>query len=121
MYVSWNLIIGKSYQTANLIGNLFFMISTIIIAVSINHVRFRLIKQEFKSRTELQKTQNSLWTEMELAKRIQTSLLPDKNSIGNYETAGIMLPAAEVGGDYYDIIETRAGEQWIAISNPGSS
>ena len=117
LYVLWNLMIGKTYQMSNLIGNLFFMISTMIIAVSINHVRFMLIMQEFNSRSDLQDARDSLWTEMELAKRIQTSLLPDQNGISNYEISGIMIPAAEIGGDYYDIIETRSGEQWIAIGD----
>lgn len=116
-YVLWNVFLGGPYQTTNLTSNLFFMISTVIIAVSINHVRFRLIMQEFISRLDLMDAQNALWTEMELAKRIQTSLLPDTHSIGNYEIAGIMLPAADVGGDYYDIIETKAGERWVTIGD----
>ena len=28
-----------------------------------------------------------------------------------------MLPAKEVGGDYYDIIETDAGDRWVAIGD----
>ena len=116
-YTTWNLLIDKPYELSNLIGNLFFMTSTLIITVSINHVRFRLIRQEFFSRTDLQNARDSLWTEMELAKKIQMSLLPILNSMSNYDIAGIMLPTAEVGGDYYDIIETRAGEQWIAIGD----
>ncbi len=116
-YMLWNVFMGGPYETTNMISNLFFMTSTVIIAVSINHVRFRLIKQEFTLRSDLQSAQNALWTEMELAKRIQTSLLPDTERIGNYEVAGTMLPATEVGGDYYDIIETRAGERWVAIGD----
>lgn len=117
LYLIWNIIIGKPYLLSNLIGNLFFMISTVIICVSINRVRFGLIEKEFYSRSQLQEARDSLWTEIELAKRIQTSLLPEKTRIGDYEISGIMIPAEEVGGDYYDIIETRAGEHWIAIGD----
>jgi phosphoserine phosphatase RsbU/P len=117
IYVIWNIIVGKPYLMSNLISNLFFLSSTVIISVSINHVRFRLIEKEFYSRSKLQDARDSLWTEMELAKRIQTSLLPEKTRIGNYEVAGIMIPAEEVGGDYYDIVETQAGEYWVAIGD----
>jgi hypothetical protein len=66
-----------------------------------------------------------LWGEMELAKRIQTALLPSDEEIysigsremGRYYVAAKMLPAEEVGGDYYDVIENQAGEGWIAIGD----
>ncbi|OHD71961.1 MAG: hypothetical protein A2W19_02120 [Spirochaetes bacterium RBG_16_49_21] len=117
LYVLWNLIAGKPYELADLINNLFFMTATVVIAVSINHVRNGLIKKEYYSRWQLLDARDALWTEMELAKKIQTSLLPAQHNIANYEIACIMLPAEEVGGDYYDIIETRAGERWIAIGD----
>ena len=116
-YVIWNLYIGKPYNPANLVSNLFFMSATVIIAVSINHVRSLLIKKEFFLRTRLQQAQDALWTEMELAKKIQTSLLPNRTRIGDYDIAGMMLPAEDVGGDYYDIIETKSGENWVAVGD----
>jgi serine phosphatase RsbU (regulator of sigma subunit) len=54
---------------------------------------------------------------MELAKRIQTALLPDKQKIKGYKIAASMIPADEVGGDYYDIIETPKGDKWITIGD----
>jgi hypothetical protein len=59
-------------------------------------------------------TKNALWGEMELAKKIQTVLLPDKPSIPGYEIAAYMQPADEVGGDYYDVIEIK--KEWIVDS-----
>jgi serine phosphatase RsbU (regulator of sigma subunit) len=47
---------------------------------------------------------NALWGEMELAKKIQTVLLPKEPCIPGYEIAAYMKPADEVGGDYYDVI-----------------
>jgi len=46
----------------------------------------------------------ALRTEMELAKKIQSCLLPEKPEIKGYEIAASMDPAEEVGGDYYDVI-----------------
>lgn len=117
MYIGWNLFKGDSFELSSVFNNLFFMVSTAVISTSINHVRFKAIRREFNSRVKLQEAQDALWTEMELAKKIQTSLIPDNNSIGDYEIAGIMLPAEDVGGDYFDIIETKSGENWVAIGD----
>jgi len=53
---------------------------------------------------------------MELAKKIQTVLLPNNPSIDGYEIAAYMEPAEEVGGDYYDIINVD-GKDWIVIGD----
>ena len=54
--------------------------------------------------------------EMEIAKRIQTVLLPKDPVIGGYEITGYMAPADEVGGDYYDVIHSQ-GKDWIVIGD----
>jgi len=117
MYVFLNIVSGSSYKSSNLINNLFFMCSTAIIAVSINHVKYKLVKKEFDLLVELKKARDALWSEMELAKRIQTALLPHKEKIKGYEIASAMIPAIEVGGDYYDIVETSNGNKWIAMGD----
>jgi phosphoserine phosphatase RsbU/P len=117
MYVFFNLASGSGYYPSILINNLFFLFSTAIIAVSINHVRHKLVKKEFFLLVELKKARDALWSEMELAKRIQTALLPDKQRIKGYEIAAAMSPAVEVGGDYYDIIETMKGDKWITMGD----
>jgi serine phosphatase RsbU (regulator of sigma subunit) len=53
---------------------------------------------------------------MELAKRIQTVLLPVKPEITGYEITAYMMPADEVGGDYYDVINVD-GKNWIVIGD----
>jgi len=58
-------------------------------------------------------------TEMELAQRIQTSLLPkslDKVH-ADFEMSAAMLPADEVGGDYYDALLDQAGHLWLGIGD----
>jgi serine phosphatase RsbU (regulator of sigma subunit)/ligand-binding sensor domain-containing protein len=56
---------------------------------------------------ELIETKNALWGEMELAKKIQTVLLPKNPKIPGYDIAVFMKPAEEVGGDYYDVIKVE--------------
>ncbi|MFW6147244.1 MAG: PP2C family protein-serine/threonine phosphatase [Thermodesulfobacteriota bacterium] len=117
MYVLLNILVGHPYDHTSLINNLFFLFSTAIIAVSINHVKHKLVKQEFYLLVELKKARDALWSEMELAKRIQTALLPDREKVKGFEIAATMVPAREVGGDYYDIIETPTGDKWVAIGD----
>ncbi len=117
MYVIFNIMAGLDYSAPVLANNLFFLCSTAIIAVSINLVKHKLVKKEFFLLVELKKARDALWSEMELAKRIQTALLPDREKIRGYEIAAAMFPAKEVGGDYYDIIETPKGDKWVTIGD----
>jgi len=57
--------------------------------------------------------------EMALARRIQTSLLPTLTDDfhPDFEIAATMLPAEQVGGDFYDITYDRAGNLWLAIGD----
>ncbi len=117
LYVLVNFIGVQQYQTNYLINNLFFLCATGVIAVSINYVKHLLIKKEFYLMCELKIARDSIWSEMELAKRIQTALLPDNQKLKGYDIAATMLPADEVGGDYYDIIETPEGDKWVTIGD----
>ncbi len=131
MYVGANALWGGPFHVASLLNNLFFMGSTVVIAVVSSIGKFELIQREFRSRvdmqdanaslersrTELKAARDALWGEMEVAKRIQTSLLPENRRVGVYDVAAKMLPAAEVGGDYYDIIQAGSDRNWIAIGD----
>ena len=57
-----------------------------------------------------------LQKEIELAQRIQTSLLPQSLKVSNLELAATMVPAKRVGGDYYDVLPVEKG-CWIGIGD----
>jgi serine phosphatase RsbU (regulator of sigma subunit) len=57
-----------------------------------------------------------LQKEMEIAARIQTSILPREVDLPNMEVAARMIPATEVGGDYYDLVSVD-GVSWVAIGD----
>lgn len=59
---------------------------------------------------------DEIWGEMELAKKIQTVLLPENPHVRGYEISTYMKPAQEVGGDYYDIINVNGGD-WLVIGD----
>jgi PAS domain S-box-containing protein len=54
--------------------------------------------------------------ELQLAERIQTSILPRAPFAPGIELAARMVPATEVGGDYYDVLPADDG-CWLAIGD----
>jgi serine phosphatase RsbU (regulator of sigma subunit) len=54
--------------------------------------------------------------EMAIATRIQTSVLPRQMGAYGLEISAVMLPATEVGGDYYDVLPTPDG-CWLGIGD----
>jgi sigma-B regulation protein RsbU (phosphoserine phosphatase) len=62
----------------------------------------------YREEQELQKIQFEMYNlqrEMNLARQIQTNLLPKNPPVlPGYDISGISIPAKEVGGDYYDFI-----------------
>ncbi len=132
LYIGLNLAFGGDFRAATLVNNLFFLGSMAIAGVATSTVKYQLIVSEFglradlvdanasleRNRRELKAARDALWGEMEVAKRIQTALLPQNRRVGPYDVAARMLPAAEVGGDYYDILDLEdAGDGWVAIGD----
>lgn len=131
IYVALNLITPHPFEVKILVNNLFFLCSTLLVTVTISWVRYRLAKTEYelrsqlvhtnlaldRSRAEVLHSRDALWGELQIAKMIQTALLPSRKRIGNYEVSAISKPAEEVGGDYYDLIETKNGECWAGIGD----
>jgi PAS domain S-box-containing protein len=54
--------------------------------------------------------------ELEIARRVQTSILPREMEVPRLEIAATMIPASEVGGDYYDVLPIPGGA-WLAIGD----
>jgi serine phosphatase RsbU (regulator of sigma subunit) len=54
--------------------------------------------------------------ERDMAREIQTSILPRTHAVPTLEIAATMLPAAKVGGDYYDVRPVESG-CWIGIGD----
>jgi serine phosphatase RsbU (regulator of sigma subunit) len=56
--------------------------------------------------------------ELEIAAQIQRAMLPPNPSHPDFEFAGRMLPADEVGGDFYDVLSDAQGDAlWISIGD----
>ena len=56
--------------------------------------------------------------ELEIAAQIQRALLPPAPSHADFEFAGRMVPADEVGGDFYDVLSNAdQGTLWISVGD----
>ena len=117
LYVVVNLVWPHPFEVSLLVNNLYFLSATAVIAVSINWVKHSLIIKEFEGRNALKSARDALWGEMSVAKHIQTGLLPETHRVPGYDVGAVMIPADEVGGDYYDVIQTEAGETWVTIGD----
>ncbi|MCG8571573.1 MAG: SpoIIE family protein phosphatase, partial [Spirochaetes bacterium] len=61
--------------------------------------------------------QEQLKKELEIARKIQTSLLPSIPVHQELEITAMMHPATDVGGDYYDIVNDGENNLWFAIGD----
>lgn len=77
----------------------------------------KTLQQEYAQGLKLKEARDALFSEMEVAQDIQTLLLPKAPKLTDAEVAGRMLTATEVGGDYYDVIESRHGRTLLAIGD----
>ncbi|MES1173253.1 MAG: SpoIIE family protein phosphatase [Myxococcales bacterium] len=74
----------------------------------------RRVAEEAAQREKAEKER--LESELELATRIQTSILPRDLRVENLAIAATMVPATEVGGDYYDVLPGPGG-CWLGIGD----
>ena len=75
----------------------------------------RMVEELQESRRNMS-AKDRLQRELEIASRIQTSILPRDLRIPGYDVSAAMLPAEEVGGDYYDVIPVEGG-LWVGIGD----
>jgi phosphoserine phosphatase RsbU/P len=75
----------------------------------------RMAKEIDESRVALADKER-LARELEIAARIQTSILPRNLDVPGLEISAGMMTATEVGGDYYDILPIEDG-CWIAVGD----
>ncbi len=73
-------------------------------------------KQVAERTEELTRALAELWSEMDLARKIQTVLVPTRPTLPGYQVAAEMRPAQQVGGDYVDVFEA-GGSSWMIIGD----
>ena len=78
----------------------------------------RLLEERLRREASLEREAAlaPLRKEVEIARRIQTSILPNEHAVHGLQIAARMVPASEVGGDYYDVRPTADG-CWLGIGD----
>jgi serine phosphatase RsbU (regulator of sigma subunit) len=87
---------------------------------------FNLMSRGIRDLMREQGEKERLEEELRIARQIQMSLLPAQNAVAlpGLRVAALCLPAAEVGGDYYDLLplsDTRIGVLVADVSGKGTS
>jgi sigma-B regulation protein RsbU (phosphoserine phosphatase) len=90
------------------------LISKIRSLLRIKHLR-KQMKEQF---AEIQKTNEMLNQQLEMAKQVQQSLIREVNSnTNNIRIISKYMPALEIGGDFYNITELGDGKIVIVIGD----
>jgi serine phosphatase RsbU (regulator of sigma subunit) len=111
VYLSEYFYMGVIFIMGYLLQVKFVKLQEIIEDINLN-----LEKLVAERTRELREARDALWGEMQIAEKIQTVLLPKNPSVRGYEALAYMKPAEQVGGDYYDIINTGAND-WVIIGD----
>jgi serine phosphatase RsbU (regulator of sigma subunit) len=92
------------------------LVAVLVAAFKLRSLYSRLGELVRTRTEELEKALEELWGEMQLAKKIQTALVPRELSLRGCDVAAVMRPTDQVGGDYYDIVEVD-GFEWVLIGD----
>lgn len=110
-------IVGIVYLENNLTSGTFTKDRIEVIKMLSSQAAISIENASLYSNLEnITKEKTRVTTEMEIAKDIQTSLLPTTPTLSGFDVATYMLTADLVGGDYFDIIHTE-GREWFVIGD----
>lgn len=111
-------------STPFLKGN-FIALLAILCTIPLIYIIGRIKKQEFvledygvPSHIQKISERERLKKELEIASKVQLSLLPkEQPDIKGYDIAGLSIPAVEAGGDYFDFVKLEGTKIGIAIGD----
>ncbi|MBX3008796.1 MAG: SpoIIE family protein phosphatase [Melioribacteraceae bacterium] len=111
---------SNSFFTINfIISVMLLLISVLIYVISVIRKKdFVLESYGLPSHVLRISERERLKKELEIAARVQLSLLPKEDpKIPGYEIASISIPAIEAGGDYFDFVKLAENKMGIAIGD----
>ena len=103
----------------------FVIVLLVLISAPALYILSRIKKEEFElknyglpSHVQRISERERLKKEMEIAAKVQLSLLPkEEPKIPGYEVSSISIPAVEAGGDYFDFVKLSNNKIGIAIGD----
>lgn len=115
--IASHVVASIVHRDPALASNLIYFLELTFIGVVLNRVLCTLFFNERRARIELRGARDALFAEIEVAQKIQTLLVPRAPALPGFTVCGVMTPATEVGGDYYDVIATAHGRRLVAIGD----
>lgn len=109
-----------AFYEINLAFILILALSVPVIYVISRIKKYEFVVENFGLPSHVQKIseRERLRKEMEIASKVQLSLLPkEQPKLKNYEIASLSIPAKEAGGDYYDFVTLSENKIGIAIGD----
>jgi len=106
-------------QLSHMHNRLIFDGVAVIISVVLGYVGFLVVSiSEARRRIRLEVDKAALVTEMSAAREIQRLMVPEElPPAPGYAIESIYRPAAEVGGDFYQVIPREGGETLVVIGD----
>ena len=97
------IIIFNSFETVQSVPTLIFAALLYIIAITTESKRQKKFYNQFDYFYKKNFETHRMKKELNYAREIQLSMLPDSNvKFGDLEISAVSIPATEVGGDYFD-------------------
>lgn len=97
------LIVFNNFETVKSIPTLIFVALFYIIAITTESKRQKNFYNQFDYFYKKNFETHRMKKELNYAREIQLSMLPDSNvKFGDLEISAVSIPATEVGGDYFD-------------------
>jgi hypothetical protein len=106
-------------ETIRLHSRLVFDGAAVIITVCLGYIGFVHVSiSEARRYAKTQSEKATLDTEMAAAREVQRVMIPEKlPSISGYAIESIYRPAAEVGGDFFQVIPLQSGRALLVIGD----
>ena len=111
---------NNSFYTINfvLVSIIFFIPPIIYLVSRFKNQEFVLENYGMPSHIKIISERERLKKELEIAAKVQLSLLPkEEPKIPGYEISAISIPAIEAGGDYFDFVKLSGSKLGIAIGD----
>ena len=93
------------------------LVGSLLLTLGVGLFLIRLIARTLRRASRQEKELERRDSEMVIARTIQTSVIPRDFTLPGFDIAAVMMPAAEVGGDFYEFRRTADGGAWLGIGD----
>ena len=108
--------VGRQNREAGMIARR-ILVGSLLLTLGVGLFLIRAIARTLELASRQEKELERRDSEMVIARTIQTSVIPRDFTLPGFDIAAVMMPAAEVGGDFYEFRRTADGGAWLGIGD----